>query len=58
MSKTDENFDDIPTKKFTTEKLFGFESDMKLVGFPSTHSLTPELDENYQFDKSHPTAQR
>ena len=52
MSTAQENFDDIPTKKFTTEKLFGFESDMKLVGFPSAHPLTPAVDENYQFDKA------
>ena len=44
MTTTDENFDAIPTKKFTTEKLFGFESDMKLVGFPSAHALTPAVD--------------
>jgi len=51
-SKNDENFDAIPTKKFSTEKLFGFESDMKLVGFPQAHALTPEVDETYQFDKA------
>jgi cobaltochelatase CobS len=51
-TKTEENFDAMPTKKVNPEKTFGFESDMKVVGFAHPHSLTPEIDENYQFDKA------
>ena len=52
MTKNDEAFEDAPTKKFTTEKLFGFESDLKLHGFAKPHALTPAIDETYQFDRA------
>jgi len=51
MSKTDE-FENEPTKKVTTEKLFGFESDLKLHAFAKPHELTPAIDPTYQFDKA------
>ncbi len=45
-------FEDAPSKKFTTEKLFGFASDLKLMGFAKPHPLTPAIDETYQFDRA------
>ncbi|MEJ0010762.1 MAG: AAA family ATPase [Alphaproteobacteria bacterium] len=50
--ESDALFEEAPTKKFTTEKLFGFASDMKLLGFGSRHPLVPQADESYQFDKA------
>ncbi len=44
-------FEEAPTKKLSTEKLFGFASDFKLLGFAKPHPLTPAMDEAYQFDK-------
>jgi cobaltochelatase CobS len=52
MTKSNDNFDDAPTKKFTTEKLFGFASDLKLHGFATPHALTPAVDDTYQFDRA------
>ncbi len=52
MTKDQDTFDDAPSKKLTTDKLFGFASDMKLLGFASPHALTPAVDETYQFDKA------
>lgn len=49
---TDTTFEESPTKKFTTEKLFGFASDMKLLGFAQPHELTPAIDPTYQFDQA------
>ena len=49
---SDTAFEDAPSKKFTTEKLFGFASDLKLSGFAKPHPLTPAVDESYQFDKA------
>jgi cobaltochelatase CobS len=43
-------FEETPTKKLTTEKLFGFASDMKLLGFAKPHALTPAIDDTYHFD--------
>lgn len=50
-SKTDA-FDAAPSKKHTTDKLFGFESGMKPHGFAHAHALTPAIDPTYQFDKA------
>ena len=50
MTINNDAFDDAPTKKHTTEKLFGFASDMKLHGFAKPHALTPAIDDTYQFD--------
>jgi cobaltochelatase CobS len=47
-----DTFEDAPSKKLTTEKLFGFESDLKLHGFVQPHALTPPIDPPYQFDKA------
>ena len=52
MKTETDSFDAAPTKKLTTEKLFGFASDMKLTGFAKPHELTPALDETYQFDRA------
>ncbi|OYW13421.1 MAG: cobaltochelatase subunit CobS [Rhodospirillales bacterium 12-54-5] len=55
MVKTPPNpdaFENAPTKKFSTEKLFGFASDFKPLGFTHTHPLTPALDPSYVFDKA------
>lgn len=52
MTKNNEAFDDAPTKKFTTDKLFGFASDLKLHGFANAHALVPAIDPTYQFDKA------
>lgn len=51
MSKSTEAFEESPSKKVTTEKLFGFESDLKLHAFSKPHELTPAIDPTYQFDK-------
>ncbi len=51
MQPTDTVFDEAPTKKLTTEKLFGFESNVKLLGFDKPHPLTPAIDDTYHFDK-------
>jgi cobaltochelatase CobS len=45
-------FEDAPTKKLSTEKLFGFKSDLKPLGFAKKHPLAPDLDDTYQFDKA------
>lgn len=47
-----DTFEDTPTKKHSTEKLFGFASEMKPHGFAAKHPLVPEVDEAYQFDKA------
>ena len=52
MTKTNDTFEETPAKKFTTEKLFGFESSLKLHGFASANSLVPAIDDTYQFDKA------
>ena len=52
MQNNNDAFDDAPTKKLTTEKLFGFESDFKLHGFAKPHALTPAIDPTYQFDRA------
>lgn len=52
MTKNDEAFEAAPTKKLTTDKLFGFASELKLHAFTKPHALTPAIDESYQFDKS------
>ncbi|MES2984917.1 MAG: AAA family ATPase [Pseudomonadota bacterium] len=49
---TADNFDAAPTKKFSSEKLFGVASDMKLHGFAHPHSLVPAIDPSYQFDRA------
>lgn len=51
MKSRDETFEIEPTKKISTEKLFGFASDMKLLAFSKPHELTPQIDETYQFDQ-------
>ncbi|MFZ4540797.1 MAG: AAA family ATPase [Rickettsiales bacterium] len=52
MTKSNDEFESAPTKKLTTEKLFGFESDLKLHGFAGGHALVPQVDDTYQFDKA------
>jgi cobaltochelatase CobS len=52
MTRTTDTFEENPTKKFTTEKLFGFESQLKLHGFATANSLVPAIDDTYQFDKA------
>ena len=52
MNTQDETFEANPSKKATTEKLFGFASDLKLHLFSKPHSLTPAIDPTYQFDKA------
>lgn len=52
MTKNNDQFDDSPTKKHSTEKLFGFASDFKPHGFAHAHPLVPTLDETYQFDRA------
>ena len=52
MTKTTDQFEEAPTKKFTTDKLFGFESNLKPHGFATANSLVPTIDDTYQFDKA------
>ncbi len=52
MTQSQDNFEAEPTKKLTTEKLFGFASDLKLQGFATSHPLVPTVDETYQFDRA------
>jgi cobaltochelatase CobS len=51
MQPTDTVFEEAPTKKQTTEKLFGFASNLKLLAFEKPHPLTPAIDDTYHFDK-------
>lgn len=52
MTQPRDEFEDKPTKKHTTEKLFGFASDLKPSGFAKPHALTPAVDDTYQFDRA------
>ncbi len=52
MTKTTDQFEEAPTKKFTTDKLFGFESSLRPHGFATANSLVPTIDDTYQFDKA------
>ena len=52
MTKPNETFEEAPSKKFTSEKLFGFASDIKIQGFAEPHALTPAIDDTYQFDRA------
>lgn len=52
MPTDHDQFSDAPTKKVTTEKLFGFASDLKLLAFETPHDLTPAIDPTYQFDRA------
>ena len=52
MTKTNDTFEETPAKKFTSDKLFGFESHLKLHGFSTANSLVPAIDDTYQFDKA------
>ena len=47
-----QDFDAAPTKKLSTEKLFGFASELKPLSFAHRHALVPEIDESYQFDRA------
>jgi len=53
MNTTDDHFEKVAAKRYTTEKLFGFASDLKLYGFSSPpHPLVPAMDDAYQFDRT------
>jgi cobaltochelatase CobS len=52
MIQHDDSFETSPTKKHTTDKLFGFASDLKLHGFAKPHALVPAIDPTYQFDRA------
>lgn len=53
MAKPDTTaFTDAPSKKLSTEKLFGFTSEVKPLGFAHAHPLTPVVDDAYVFDKA------
>lgn len=52
MTDSQDTFDASPTKKHTTEKLFGFDSELKPHGFAHAHALVPAVDETYQFDRA------
>ncbi len=52
MTPTEENFEATPSKKVSTEKLFGFASEMKPLAFSHPHALTPAIDATYQFDRA------
>ena len=52
MTKTTDQFEEAPTRKSITEKLFGFESSLKPHGFATANSLVPTIDDTYQFDKA------
>jgi len=47
---TTQEFEEKPTKKYSTEKLFGFASDMALLGYATPNEYTPPIDTAYQFD--------
>lgn len=52
MHANEQTFEEKPTKKFTTDKLFGFESGMKLEGFDKPNGLVPTVDDTYHFDEA------
>lgn len=54
--QSDAVFEDKPSKKLSTDKLFGFASELKPTGFADANGYVPEVDENYVFDKTTTTA--
>ncbi|MDX2094804.1 MAG: AAA family ATPase [Alphaproteobacteria bacterium] len=52
MNQTKEKLEDVPNKKFSCEKLFGFASPLTIRGFASRSALVPEIDDSYQFDRA------
>ena len=51
-SSDHDTFEAEPSKKLSTDKLFGFHTDVKVSGFAKPHALTPAVDDAYQFDKA------
>lgn len=47
----DFSIEEKPTKKLSTEKLFGFTSELKPTGFVNASNYSPAIDDAYQFDK-------
>ncbi len=41
----------LPTKKFSVSQLFGFESNMSVLGYPETSEHVPDFDKDYLFNK-------
>jgi cobaltochelatase CobS len=41
----------MPTKKMSVSQLFGFESNMQIMGYAETSEHVPDLDEDYLFNK-------
>lgn len=54
MKKTakEHSFEEAPSKKADTAKLFGFESHLKPLAFAEPHELTPAIDPTYVFDRA------
>lgn len=52
MNDGDFSIEENPSKKFSTEKVFGFESDLKPYGFVNASNYTPAVDPAYHFDKT------
>ncbi len=54
-NKMDFNIDDFPASQtlvIDPEKVFGFKSNMKIVGFNEKTKFVPEIDESYLFDET------
>lgn len=56
MNDTDFNIEEKPSKKFSTDKIFGFASVLNPIGFVNANRYTPEIDNAYHFDKTTTTA--
>jgi cobaltochelatase CobS len=41
----------LPTKKMSASQLFGFESNLQVMGYPETSEHVPDLDPDYLFNK-------
>ncbi|MBA4274086.1 MAG: cobaltochelatase subunit CobS [Alphaproteobacteria bacterium] len=47
-----ESFEDKPSKKIATDKLFGFDTELKPLAFAERNGYVPEADNSYVFDKT------
>jgi cobaltochelatase CobS len=52
MNEGDFSIEEKPTKKLSTDKVFGFASDLKPMGFVNASNYSPAVDEAYHFDKT------
>ena len=52
LDNEETNFPLNPDLKIDTEKLFGFQTDMKIFGFKEKTKFVPEIDSSYVFDET------